>query len=191
MLAPDVSPMPHESLLREMAEAHKAVIVTPRGRAGLCAWSKKVETWWCWPTSRDAVDSAGPSIVADWQAAQAALERRLAIVFDRRYVFGFSNGGYFAAYIGLEGFFRADGIAVVGAGRNTIDAARVVPTPPPFYIAVGDQEVPVTILGAENLASFLSTRGGQLRFVLHTTREHELRREDFDAAFAAWEGAGL
>ena len=157
-----------------------------RGKAGLCAWEPKVATHFCWPTTQRAVDEAGPEILAEWVEAQTRAEAIAGARFERRYLFGFSNGGYFVAHLVVEGRFPVDGAGVVGAGRTLIDESLSAPARFPFYLAVGDQEASATRQDAANLAHVLALRGWPLQYVVHPGRAHELHEDDLASAWATW-----
>lgn len=186
MMPPDSIGKSMQKIAREAAEAHGFIAVFPRGRQGLCAWADEVLDYWCWPSSRAAVDASAGEIIKEWTAAEALLGDVLGVSFDRRYVLGFSNGGYFASYIGLEGLFATDGIGVVGAGRSSIDESLMPAEAVPFYIAVGDLELQSTKTGAQNLAYVLDKHGWPNDLVIHPGQGHSVSASDFDGACATW-----
>ena len=159
---------------------------SPRGRQGLCAWDASVEDWWCWPTKRETVDAAAAGILSEWVGSEALLAQILGAPPARRYVVGFSNGGYFASYIGLEGLLPIDGAGVVAAGRTFIDESLLQPDHPPFYVAVGALDTASVQSSAQNLDAVLAQHGWPHDFVQHADRGHEIRADDFEGAWAAW-----
>jgi predicted esterase len=184
MMPPDALPTAMQGIVRAAALAHGFVAVFPQGRAGLCSWDASVLEWLCWPTSQAAVDSEGPSIFDEWLAAEDAIAQALGTTFEARYVMGFSNGGYFASHVGLEGVLEVAGAGVVAAGQTYITktgAAR-----PPFYVAVGADDAASVQSSAASLASFLSSKAWPHAYVVHPNRGHELRVDDLDAAWAIW-----
>jgi predicted esterase len=174
------------SAVREAAAVHGFVAALPRGEPGLCAWSPEVATHLCWPTRRETVDAAAPRILRRFQAAEAQIAETRGVTFARRYLLGFSNGGYFAAYLGLEGLFAMDGVGVVGAGRTAIDESRLARRRPPFYVAVGEDEADFTQRDAEHLASVLSLRQWPVEYVVHYARGHALEADDLALAWVTW-----
>jgi predicted esterase len=187
MTPPEDTPKSLQNLARDAADEHGFIAVFPRGRQGLCAWDASVEEWWCWPTSRTTVDANAASILDEWTAAQSLLEVILDVTFDRRYVLGFSNGGYFASYIGLEGLLETDGIGAVGAGRSNIDESLMPAKSTPFYIAVGDQELQSTQDSAQNLVFVLNKHGWPNDFVIHPGQGHSVGASDFNGACSIWD----
>ena len=157
-----------------------------RGRQGLCDWDTKVADSYCWPVKRETVDRDGAAIVAGWAEAQARAAKMAGVRFDKRYLVGFSNGGYFTAYVVLEGLTPLDGAAIVGSGRTSVDESRMASAHPPLYLAVGDQEALSTRQDAENLDQVLTRHAWPVTFTVHPQRAHELHQDDLVAAWAAW-----
>ncbi|WP_437738378.1 alpha/beta hydrolase [Sorangium sp. So ce1335] len=188
-MAPDSLPVGLQAIAAEAAAALGVVTVFPRGRPGLCTWDPSVETSFCWPTRRETVDAAAPALIGEWMSAEALLERILGQTFGGRFVMGFSNGGYFASYVALEGLVDIDGAGLVGAGRMVIEEHLFSQERPPIYIAVGDQELASTVASAENLADVLTQHGWEHELVVHPGRGHEIRADDFTRAWAAWRAA--
>ncbi|MGK3983886.1 dienelactone hydrolase family protein [Sorangium sp. So ce136] len=188
-MAPDSLPGGLQAIAAEAARALGVVAVFPRGRPGLCTWDPSVETHLCWPTRRETVDAAAPALVEEWMRAEALLARILGGPFGRRYVMGFSNGGYFASYVALEGLVDVDGAGLVGAGRMVIEEHLFSQERPPIYIAVGDQELASTVASAENLADVLTQHGWEHELVVHPGRGHEIRADDFTGAWQTWTAA--
>ena len=186
MMAPDALPTAEQAMLLAAARAHGFAVLFPRGKAGLCRWEQKVESSLCWPTKQQAVDDGDPEILAGWAEGLARAEQIAGVHFERRYLFGFSNGGYFVAFLSVEGRYPIDGAGVVGAGRTVIDETLSGPEHPPFYLAVGDQEAASTRQDADNLARVLTLRGWPLTYVIHQGTGHELHESDLSAAWTAW-----
>ncbi|WP_437312132.1 alpha/beta hydrolase [Sorangium sp. So ce388] len=185
-MAPDSLPGGLQAIAAEAARALGVVAVFPRGRPGLCTWDPSVETHLCWPTRRETVDAAAPALIEEWMRAEALLARILGGTFGRRYVMGFSNGGYFASYVALEGLVDVDGAGLVGAGRMVIEEHLFSQERPPIYIAVGEQELASTVASAENLADVLTQHGWEHELVVHPGRGHEIRADDFTGAWQTW-----
>ncbi|WP_437873450.1 alpha/beta hydrolase [Sorangium sp. So ce363] len=185
-MAPDSLPVDLQATAAEAAEALGAVAVCPRGRPGLCTWDPSVETYSCWPTRRETVDAAAPALLEEWMRAEALMERILGGTFGGRYVMGFSNGGYFASYVALEGLVAVDGAALVGAGRMLIEEHLFSEERPPIFIAVGELELASTIASAENLADVLTQHGWEHELVVHPGRGHEIHADDFSRAWETW-----
>lgn len=186
MMPPDASPASQQALAEEAAEKYGFVAVFPRGKQGLCAWDPSVTDWYCWPTSRVNVDAHASELLDGWSTSQLVLEGALGLTFKRQYVMGFSNGGYFAAYIGLEGLFPSDGVGVVGAGRSSVDESLMPPSPTPFYIAVGALELQATQDSAANLSFVLGKHAWPNDLITHPNQGHEIHADDFDGAVLSW-----
>ena len=101
-------------------------------------------------------------------------------------MFGFSNGGYFASYIGLEQLWPVGGVGIVAAGRGYVDETLFGTARPPFYIAVGELDLPEVQNSAQNLAYVLSLHNWPRQFVLHSNRGHEIWLDDLQAGWALW-----
>ncbi|WP_441286170.1 alpha/beta hydrolase [Sorangium sp. KYC3313] len=185
-MAPDSLPVALQATAAEAAEALGAVAVFPRGRPGLCTWDPSVETYSCWPTRRETVDAEAPALLEEWMRAEALMARILGRTFGGRYVMGFSNGGYFASYVALEGLVAVNGAALVGAGRMVIEEHLFSEERPPIFIAVGVLELASTIASAENLADVLTQHGWEHELVVHPGRGHEIHADDFSRAWETW-----
>jgi predicted esterase len=186
MIAPDGLPIQEQTTLLAAARNHGFAVLFPRGKAGLCTWDPGVTGHLCWPTKQEAVDVVGPEIVAGWEAAQGRVEAIAGMPFERRYLFGFSNGGYFVAFLAVEGRYRVDGAGLVGAGRSAVDESLTGAARPPFYLGVGEQEQEVTRQNAAVLAAVLERRGWKTAHVVHPGRGHELQEDDLAGAWALW-----
>ena len=101
-----------QSRLAKAATAKGISVVALRGRQGECARAE-VADYWCWPSNERSAD-AGPAFVEAWGTALAAAEARVGR--GKRYLLGFSNGGYFAALIATRALLPFDAIAIAGAG---------------------------------------------------------------------------
>lgn len=186
MMPPDTLPVGLQAIAAEAADALGFVAVFPRGQQGLCVWDPSVQLHWCWPTRRETVDTAAPALLDEWMRAEALLQQVLGATFRRRYVMGFSNGGYFASYIGLEGLLALDGAGLVGAGRSVIEQELFSQARPPIHLAVGELETAGVIASAENLADMLTQHGWEHALVTHPDRGHEIHPDDFAAAWETW-----
>lgn len=101
-----------QARLAKAAAAKGFSVVALRGRQGQCAGEDVVD-YWCWPSNERVVD-AGQGFVDAWGPALAEVERRTGRT--KRYLLGFSNGGYFAALIATRALLPFDGIAIAHAG---------------------------------------------------------------------------
>ena len=186
MLAADALPTEEQATLLAAAKSHGFAALFPRGTAGLCAWEPGVVDNLCWPTRQETVDAKGPEILAAWDRAQARAEALMSTRFERRYLFGFSNGGYFVAFLTVEERYRVDGAGLVGAGRAAVDESLTGKARPPFYLAVGEQEEEITRQHAATLAQVLERVGWKTARVVHPGRGHEIHEDDLAAAWTLW-----
>ena len=187
MLPPDGSPATMQLLAKNAADQWGYAVLFPRGEQGLCSWDPSVEDWWCFPTSRANVDAHAARLAASWDDHVAQLEAILSADLGERYVLGFSNGGYFASYIGLEGWWSPlAGAGLVAAGRAFVDTSLLADERPPFYIAVGALDGQQIQDSAQNLAYVLNLEGWSNDYVVHAGSGHTIMPLDFDMAWSAW-----
>jgi poly(3-hydroxybutyrate) depolymerase len=137
------------SLVRS-AVARGFVVVVPRGKRGLCAWKAELKDHFCWPQEIED-PQAFKSVIADWDRVlwqvDALLEPNTHTSTQtstqtgthKRYVLGFSNGGFFASYIAAHGLFLAQAYAIVNGGP--LEAPRA------------GKPVPLMLLAAEEDAA--------------------------------------
>lgn len=132
---------PEEWALVRTAAAKGFAVVVPRGKRGLCAWKAELSDHFCWPHEPEDPQSFR-AVVAEWDRVLWQVEAVLEGGPHKRYVLGYSNGGFFAAHLAASGFFKADAWGLVNAGA--LDSA---PAPwkgggPPMLLvaAEGDSE---------------------------------------------------
>jgi predicted esterase len=137
-----------------IADSKGFTVLMPRGRRGI--GPKGSEDNWAWPTGSSAQLSVESDVLAEWASAQAKLEEKSGAKFDRVWVFGFSNGAYYAASLAARGRLANDGDAsspqkhVVasgyavfagGSGASYLSAsAKNVTDRPRFFVAWGGQD---------------------------------------------------
>jgi predicted esterase len=123
------------------AAQHGFTVIMPRGRRGIGPPS--MEDWWTWPTSASAQAAVEDDVVAEWTAAQTLLEKRAGKPFDRIWIFGFSNGGYYTTSLAMRGKLPVQGYAAFAGGSAApylrIAGARTKRRAP-FYLAWGEQD---------------------------------------------------
>ncbi|AUX46670.1 uncharacterized protein SOCE26_081770 [Sorangium cellulosum] len=95
---------------------HGVAVLMPRGRRGI--GPKGMEDFWCWPTATAAQQAHEDVLLAEWEAARAALEQRAGGRFERVLVFGFSNGAYYATSLAMRGRLPVDGYAAFAGGSG-------------------------------------------------------------------------
>jgi predicted esterase len=123
------------------AARHGFAMIAPRGRRG--SGPKGMEDWWTWPTAAAAQRALEDVILAEWSAARAALEKRAGKPFERVFVFGFSNGAYYAASLAMRDRFPADGYAVFAGGSGAAylkQAGKRTKRRAPLYVGWGTKD---------------------------------------------------
>ena len=187
MFAEGARPDRELETVRAAADVYGFAVLAPWGRKGLCTWSDDVKTSICWPTKRDAVDLYARDILGGWILAERSLVQSIGIRFSRHDALGFSNGGYFLAYVAADGLLTLDGAAIIGAGRTDVDDAHLAKRPIPIFVGVGSEELPFTLEAATRFQSDLSERGWPVDLSVHEGRGHQLGDDDFDLAWVSWE----
>jgi predicted esterase len=127
--------------LARAAHEHGFVGVMPRGRRGY--GPKGMKDWWTWPTSVAGQRAVEEELLTEWTMAEHALTGALRAPFARRFVFGFSNGAYYASSLALRGRFEADGFGVFAGGSSSghlAVGAREVQRRAPVYVGYGDRD---------------------------------------------------
>jgi poly(3-hydroxybutyrate) depolymerase len=159
------------------AVARGFAVVVPRGKRGACAWKAELADHFCWPGEPEDVH-AFKSVVAEWERVLWQVDAILEAGSHKRYVLGFSNGGFFAAYIAAHGLFPAAAIAIVNAGP--LGAADTPQTMPPVLLLRADGDA-----GSQNSMSELRTSFEQRNWPhAYCTRagSHALASEDVETA---------
>ncbi|MBS2014251.1 MAG: hypothetical protein JST00_15295 [Deltaproteobacteria bacterium] len=106
---------PEEWRVVRSAVAKGFAVVVPRGKRGLCAWKAELKDHFCWPQEVDD-PHAFKATVAEWDRVLWQVEQIMEGGTHKRYVLGFSNGGFFGTYLATHGFFNASAYAFVNAG---------------------------------------------------------------------------
>lgn len=106
---------PEEWNLVKSATDRGFAVVVPRGKRGLCAWKAELKDHFCWPQEVDDPE-AFKHTIAEWERVLWQVEAILEGGSHKRYVLGYSNGGYFASYIAAHGLFPAQAYAIVNGG---------------------------------------------------------------------------
>lgn len=119
---------PEEWRLVRSAVGKGFAVVVPRGKRGLCAWKAELKDHFCWPQEVDD-PQAFTNVVAEWDRVLWQVDAILEGGSHKRYVLGFSNGGFFATYLAEHGLFPAQAYAIVGGGPlgPTQKPAKAVP----------------------------------------------------------------
>jgi dienelactone hydrolase len=128
---------PGEEVARQTRMAERAVasgfaFVALRGHVGQCT-SPEYASRVCWPSNERNAE-AGPAYVAEWRAPLAIARRRGAS--GRRYLVGFSNGGYFAGLLAERSWFDAAAFVVARAGP--VEPVKAVGRKTPMLLTLSD-----------------------------------------------------
>jgi dienelactone hydrolase len=132
-------PMEDEERDRQRRVARQATargfaVLALRGAEGACHSERT--TLVCWPSNERSAEKA-PAFVAAWQPALRAAEKKHP--FTDEYVFGFSNGGYFAGLIAEKVLYKADAFVIAHAGP--VEPVRGVGGKPPLLLMSADEDV--------------------------------------------------
>ncbi|MBK9264562.1 MAG: hypothetical protein IPM54_32850 [Polyangiaceae bacterium] len=96
--------------------AYGFTVIMPRGRKGIGPTG--TEHWWAWPTNMDTRAKFEKALIAEWMTAKGALEQKFGAPFERTYVFGFSNGAYYATSLAMRGRIDVNGYALFAGGSG-------------------------------------------------------------------------
>ena len=106
---------PEEWRLVRIRGQPRFAVVVPRGKRGLCAWKAELKDHFCWPQEPED-PQAFKNVIAEWDRVLWQVDAILEGGSHKRYVLGFSNGGFFASYLAEHGLFPAQAYAIVGGG---------------------------------------------------------------------------
>jgi predicted esterase len=122
--------------LAARATARGFAVLALRGRIGACR-APELATWYCWPSNAQSADGAA-AIVETWRGTLAEVGQRLGSP-PRRFVLGFSNGGYFAGLLAVRGLFDADAFVIAHGGP--VEPVRALRGKPPLLLLSADDDV--------------------------------------------------
>jgi predicted esterase len=117
------------------ARANGYAVIMPRGRLGISRHGPGDQ--WTWPTAHVAQQQVETEVINEWVQARKELETELGAKFERVWVFGFSNGAYYASSLALRGRFPADGFAVFAGGGAPKPFPRGPELRSPIYVGYG------------------------------------------------------
>lgn len=101
-----------QARVAKLATGRGFAVLAMRGTRGECA-APGLADYYCWPSNeRNATD--GPAFVSGFDTAIQAARARLGP--GPNVLFGFSNGGYFAALITTHGLATFDAVAIAHGG---------------------------------------------------------------------------
>jgi predicted esterase len=131
---------------------HGFSVLMPRGRRG--HGPRGMEDWWTWPTGAAAQAKIEGEVIEGWARARAALEAKAGERFERVWIFGFSNGAYYATDLALRARLAsggaagrtgdgADGFAVFAGGSGAAyleRAAKQAKVRAPLFVGWGGKD---------------------------------------------------
>lgn len=123
------------------AKTYGFSVLMPRGRPGI--GPKRAADVLAWPTSPKAQEAIEQELVDEWQELRQTLELRRKRPFRQVWVFGFSNGAYYATSLALRARLPVDGYAVFAGGAgskyNLIQGAKA-PRKAPIFVGYGTKD---------------------------------------------------
>jgi predicted esterase len=157
------------------AKGRGFAVLALRGHLGECT-APELADWYCWPSNEHNADTAG-AFVGAWAHALDEAHRRTGAA--RRFLLGFSNGGYFAGLIASRGLLEVE--AVVVAHGGPVEPVRAFRRPVPLLLLSADDDIAQDdmIRFDEELTLERWAHDSYARF-----GGHALTDEDIDAALA-------
>jgi predicted esterase len=168
---------PEEWRLVRGAVSRGYAVVVPRGKRGLCAWKAELHDHFCWPQETED-PQAFKNVVAEWDRVLWQVDAILEGGSHKRYVLGFSNGGFFASYIAEHGLFPAQAYAIAGGGP--LEAAQKPAKAVPIML-LSAQDDAAESAKTKELHEGLSKVGWTHAFCTRPG-QHPLAAEDVEAA---------
>ncbi|MDB4945351.1 MAG: hypothetical protein JWP97_4885 [Labilithrix sp.] len=115
-------------------------VVVPRGKRGLCAWKEELKDHFCWPQESED-PQAFKNVVAEWDRVLWQVDAILEGGSHKRYVLGYSNGGFFAEYLAAHDLFPAQAYAIVNGGSLPGAMSKPAKAAPMMLVAAeGDSD---------------------------------------------------
>ena len=164
------------NLVRSVVAKGFAVVV-PRGKRGLCAWKEELKDHFCWPQETDD-PAAFKHVVADWDRVLWQVDSIMEGGPHKRYVLGYSNGGFFAAYLASHPVFPAQAYAIVNGGP--LGPTQKPAKAPPVLLVSADGD-PDQGPKMKELHGSLAKGGWSHAFCTHPGA-HPLAAQDIDAS---------
>lgn len=153
-------------------------VVVPRGKRGLCAWKEELKDHFCWPQESED-PAAFKHVVAEWDRVLWQVDAILEHGSHKRYVLGYSNGGFFAEYLAAHNLFPAQAYSIVNGGSLPGASAKPAKAAPMMLLAAdGDaDQAPKMKELHEGLA-----KAGWLHAYCTRPGAHPLAAQDLDAS---------
>jgi predicted esterase len=157
-------------------------VVIPRGKRGMCAWKAELKDYFCWP--QEAEDpQAFKSIIGEWDKVLWQVDAILEGGTHKRYVLGFSNGGFFASFVATHGLFGGQAYAIVNGGQLAPPPKPAKPAPLLLVSATEDADQGPKM---KELHEGLSKVGWSHAYCTRSG-PHRLAADDVDAALRFFE----
>ena len=106
-----------QRLMMRTAVALEFAVLMPRGRPGI--GPGRAPNVLAWPGSPQMQEAYEEQVIAEWESARARIEQRQGRAFQRVFVFGFSNGAYYATTLAVRDRYRADGYGIFAGGNGS------------------------------------------------------------------------
>jgi predicted esterase len=181
--APDAAAdeVDRQTRLAARATARGFAVLALRGESGTCT-AAELSEWFCWPSNpRNAYKAA--SFTLRWKTPLDQAQHRAGS--DRRFLLGFSNGGYFAGLIALRGLLDVEAAVVAHAGP--VEPLPEAGSGPPILLLSADDEI-----SQDEMIRFDEelTVAGWPHDSYARAGGHALEDEDIDAALDFFSRAG-
>jgi predicted esterase len=161
------------------AKKHGFSVLAPRGRRAI--GPGRSPDVLAWPTSPKTQELVEDDLLDEWKHARALVERRRGRAFDHVWVFGFSNGAYYATSLAVRDRFPAEGYGVFAGGsggKYTQILGAKATRRAPIFVGYGTRDPAQKDM--KSLVSTLKTIGWRFRVhtqaVGHIVTYEQLRR---------------
>jgi predicted esterase len=159
-----------------LAKHHDFALLVPRGLNGVGPGS--LPTQIAWPARLDVRDQED-ELLAKIMRARREAERREGAPYDEVFVFGFSNGAYYASSLALRGrLTEVDGYGVFAGGSARTPPAATGAARKPVFVGVASKDR-TTVKRSRELVRALRRAGWPHRAmeakVGHTVADAHLR----------------
>jgi predicted esterase len=147
------------------AKKHGFSVLAPRGRRAI--GPGRSPDVLAWPTSPKAQELVEDDLLEEWKRARTLVERRRGRPFAHVWVFGFSNGAYYATSLAVRDRFPAEGYGVFAGGsggKYTQILGAKATHRAPIFVGYGTRDPAQKDM--KSLVSTLKTIGW--RFQVHT-----------------------
>jgi predicted esterase len=127
-------------MLARSGKKNGFAVLFPRGRLGIGPGRDR--NTWAWPGSPETQKLYEDEVIGGWLAEKARLEQREGR-FDEVFVFGFSNGAYYATTLAMRGRLTADGYGVFAGGSGSAYnriLAQNLETRAPVFVGYGTKD---------------------------------------------------